>query len=129
MVENPSEEFFKNVGISEPPLLGKDFPLLKDTDPEDSRPQLTPFFRSRQFKLWDEDALEDYNVLVDSLMKWRDRGWAEFTEDKEWVSEQQNWMSWVKWYTVMQVPPSEIVGRLNKVALHPDFNFDEESTQ
>ncbi len=114
-------EVFKNVGTLDPPLLGKNFPLLKDTDPEQDRPQLTPFFRSKQFKLWEDNQLEEYNVLIDSLMKWRDRGWAEFSEDTQWVSEFQNWISWLKWYTVMQIPADEVAGRLNKVILHPDL--------
>ena len=122
--KRPTEEFFQNVGILEPPLLGKNFPIVKDTDPEDTRPQLTPFFSSKQFMLWDPADLLGYNTLIDALMKWRDRGWAEFTEDKEWVPEERNWISWVKWYTIMQVPADEIVSRLNKVILHPDIELD-----
>ena len=87
---------FKHVGIDDPPLLGKKFPLLKDTDSEASRPQFTPFFSSRQFQLWDEKSLSQYNGLVDALMKWRDRGWCEFTEELKWVEEHQNWVSWIK---------------------------------
>ena len=112
----------KHVGIDDPPLLGKEFPLVKDSDPESSKPQLTPFFSSRQFSLWDGDSLSEYNKLIDALMKWRERGWCEFTEDTKWVEEHQNWATWIKWYTVMQVPAAEISDHLDTAALHPDIN-------
>ena len=63
------QPIFKHVGIEDPPLLGKEFPLIKDTDPEDSKPQLTPFFSSRQFQLWSPDSLEEYNQLIDALLR------------------------------------------------------------
>ena len=113
---------FKQVGIDDPPLLGKEFPLVKDSDPESSKPQLTPFFSSRQFQLWQPDSLNDYNTLIDALMKWRDRGWCEFSEEVKWVQEHQNWATWIKWYTIMQVPAVEVTDHLNSAALHPDIN-------
>tara|TARA_Y100000004_G_C8710449_1_gene325660 strand:- start:39 stop:428 length:390 start_codon:yes stop_codon:yes gene_type:complete len=120
--ESPAATTFQHVGIDEPPLLGKSFPVIKDGDPESGRPQLTPFFNSRQFKLWEEKDLQDFNHLVDCLMKWRDRGWCEFTEQSEWIKEKENWMSWIKWYTVMQVPAAEVTSHMDKAAVHPDIN-------
>jgi len=113
---------FKHVGIDEPPLMGKEFPLMKDSDPESSRPQYTPFFSSRQFCLWEETDLDGYNQLIDALMKWRDRGWCEFSEEAKWVETHQNWVSWIKWYTIMQVPATEVSDHLQAAALHPDIN-------
>ena len=119
---DPTQATFKHVGIDDPPLLGKEFPLIKDSDPESVKPQLTPFFSSRQFKLWDPSSLSDYNQLIDALMKWRDRGWCEFSEETKWVEEHQNWATWIKWYTIMQVPATEIADHLGTAALHPDIN-------
>jgi len=113
---------FKHVGINDPPLLGKEFPLLKEGDPESSKPQYTPFFNSRQFSLWDDAELANYNSLIDALMKWRDRGWCEFSEELKWVEAHKNWVTWIKWYTVMQVPAAEVPEHLNTAALHPDIN-------
>ena len=120
----PSSETanFQHIGIDEPPLLGKKFPVIKDGDPESARPQFTPFFKSKQFRLWNDEELAEYNGLIDSLMKWRDRGWCEFNEQSEWIKEKENWMSWIKWYTVMQVPASEVTDHLSSAALHPDIN-------
>tara|TARA_Y100000310_G_C20218924_1_gene594843 strand:+ start:217 stop:606 length:390 start_codon:yes stop_codon:yes gene_type:complete len=120
--EDQAQPTLKHVGIEDPPLLGKEFPLVKDSDPESTKPQHTPFFSSRQFQLWEDTSLAEYNQLIDALMKWRDRGWCEFSEELKWVEAHQNWVTWIKWYTVMQVPAAEVSEHLSTAALHPDIN-------
>lgn len=99
---------FKHIGLTDPPFMGKVAPIYKDTDPEQAKPQETPFFNSKQFKLWVPVELQEYNQLVDVLVKWRDRGWCEFNETTEWIPDQQNWISWIKYFALIQVPAEEM---------------------
>ena len=99
---------FKPQGLADPPFFGSTAPIYKESDTPDQRPQETPFFNSRQFCLWKEEDLSHYNKLVDVLVKWRDRGWCEFTEVSEWVDTKENWISWVKYYALLQVPAEEM---------------------
>lgn len=99
---------FKHLGLEDPPFYGAVEPLYKEGDPASKRPQETPFFNSIQFKLWQDDELVQYNQLIDVLVKWRNRGWAEFTETSEWIESKENWISWIKYYTILQVPAEEM---------------------
>ena len=99
---------FKHVGLSDPPFFGSVSPVYKDGDPEDTKSQETPFFNSRQFCCWVPAEFDQYNQLVDVLVKWRDRGWCQFTEVTEWVVAKENWISWIKYYALLQVPAEEI---------------------
>lgn len=99
---------FKHLGITDPPFYGATQPIYKNTDPEGSKAQDTPFFNSKQFKLWAPEALTEYNKLIDVLVKWRDRGWCEFSETVEWVAPEQNWITWVRYFAVIQVPAEEL---------------------
>ena len=99
---------FKHVNLSDPPFFGSVAPIYKDSDTQDTKSQETPFFNSRQFCIWKEEDLEQYNQLVDVLVKWRDRGWCEFTEVSEWVAQKENWVSWIKYYALLQVPAEEM---------------------
>jgi len=99
---------FKHQNLSDPPFFGSVSPIVKENDGQDKRPQETPFFNSRQFCLWKEGELAQYNQLVDVLVKWRDRGWCEFTEVTEWVEAKENWTSWIKYYALLQIPAEEM---------------------
>lgn len=99
---------FRHLGITDPPFFGTKAPIYKESDPASARAQDTPFFNSVQFRLWDEEQLSAYNKLIDVLVKWRDRGWCDFNEVTEWVSEKQNWISWVKYSALIQVPAEEL---------------------
>lgn len=98
----------KHLNLNDPPFFGSTVPLYKTSDKPEDKPQETPFFNSCQFCLWEPDSLQDYNKLVDVLIKWRDRGWCEFTESTEWVSEKSNWLAWVRYYALLQVPAEEM---------------------
>ena len=98
----------KHLGLSDPPFLGSVTPIYTAGDKPEVLPQETPFFNSRQFRLWNDGDLEEYNKLVDVLVKWRDRGWCEFTEVSEWVESKENWTSWIKYYTLLQVPAEDM---------------------
>jgi hypothetical protein len=99
---------FKHLGIVDPPFLGHSAPIYKDSDPLAARAQDTPFFNSVQFRLWNEGELTNYNKLIDVLVKWRDRGWCEFNEVTEWIAENQNWIAWIKYSALIQVPAEEL---------------------
>lgn len=99
---------FKPQGLVDPPFFGSVAPVYKESDSPDKKPQETPFFNSRQFCLWKDGELAQYNQLVDVLVKWRDRGWCEFTEVSEWVESKENWTSWIKYYALLQVPAEEM---------------------
>jgi hypothetical protein len=99
---------FKHLNLTDPPFFGGVMPLYKESDPPEMKPQDTPFFNSKQFKLWEINELEEYNKLVDVLIKWRDRGWCEFTETSEWVPAKENWTSWIKYYALLQIPAEEM---------------------
>jgi len=99
---------FKHQNLSDPPFFGSVSPIVKENDGQDKRPQETPFFNSRQFCLWKEGELTQYNQLVDVLVKWKDRGWCDFTEVAEWVEAKENWTSWVKYYALLQIPAEEM---------------------
>ena len=104
---NPSFNF-KHMNLNDPPFFGSVEPVYKESDAPEAKPQETPFFNSRQFCCWNIDELEQYNKLVDVLVKWRDRGWCEFTEVSEWVETKSNWLSWIKYYALLQVPAEEM---------------------
>lgn len=99
---------FRHLGLNDPPFYGHTTPIYKDSDPLTSKPQDTPFFNSVQFRLWEPDQLEAYNKLIDVLVKWRDRGWCEFNEITEWIADKQNWITWIKYAALIQVPAEEL---------------------
>lgn len=99
---------FRHLGLNDPPFFGSTTPIYKDSDPLSAKPQDTPFFNSVQFKLWESEQLAGYNKLIDVLVKWRDRGWCEFTEITEWIAEKQNWITWIKYAALIQVPAEEL---------------------
>lgn len=99
---------FKHLGLNDPPFYGSTVPIYKDSDPLSVKPQDTPFFNSVQFKLWESNQLEAYNKLIDVLVKWRDRGWCEFSEITEWIADKQNWITWIKYAALIQVPAEEL---------------------
>jgi hypothetical protein len=103
--DNPN---FRHLGITDPPFYGATAPIYKDSDPLSAKPQDTPFFNSVQFKLWESDELKNYNKLIDVLIKWRDRGWCEFSEITEWITDKQNWITWIKYAVLIQVPAEEL---------------------
>lgn len=99
---------FKHTDLEDPPFFGSEVPIYKDSDKPAAKPQETPFFNSRQFHIWDAAQLEEYNKLINVLIKWRDKGWCEFTETAEWIPSKENWVSWVKYYTVLQIPAEDM---------------------
>lgn len=99
---------FKHLGIESPPFYGATAPIYKDSDPYHTKPQDTPFFNSVQFKLWNDGELEAYNKLINVLVKWRDRGWCDFNEVTEWIADKQNWIAWIKYSALIQVPAEEL---------------------
>lgn len=99
---------FRHLGITDPPFYGYNTPIYKESDPAYVKPQDTPFFNSVQFKLWESDQLDAYNKLIDVLVKWKDRGWCDFNETIEWIADKQNWLAWVKYSALIQVPAEEL---------------------
>jgi hypothetical protein len=90
------------------PFMGSVRPIIKPTDPPQSLPQEIPFFRSRQFRLWNEEDLEEYNKLNDVLVKWQSRGWCQFTEESEFIPAKENWISWIKYAVNLTIPAEEL---------------------
>lgn len=99
---------FRHLGITDPPFFGSKVPIYKESDPVSVRAQDTPFFNSVQFRLWDDGQLAAYNKLIDVLVKWQDRGWCNFNEVTEWIADKQNWISWIKYSAIIQVPAEEL---------------------
>lgn len=71
-------------------------------------PQEMPFFRSRQFRLWNSAELAEYNKLNDVLIKWHRNGWCQFSEDSEFVPAKENWISWIKYFVTLTIPAEEM---------------------
>jgi hypothetical protein len=90
------------------PFMGSVRPIIKPTDPPQSLPQEIPFFRSRQFRLWNEEDLQEYNKLNDVLVKWQSRGWCQFTEESEFIPAKENWISWIKYAVNLTIPAEEL---------------------
>jgi len=105
---NESFANLKHLGNEDPPFYGVNAPIYKESDPFYTKPQDTPFFNSVQFKLWDEGVLEQYNKLLNVLVKWRDRGWCDFNEITEWIETKQNWIVWIRYSALIQVPAEEL---------------------
>jgi hypothetical protein len=115
------KEGFSISGTVEPPVLAKQVPVLKDSDPHTKRPQLMPFFNSQQFKLWDEGELERYNQLMNILLKWTQLGWCSLNTESSFNKEHQNWLVWVQWASQVQVPAEEIEPLLSPSKVSPEF--------
>ena len=88
--------------------MGGVVPIIKPTDPPEAQPQEMPFFRSRQFRLWNSEDLEEYNKLNDVLVKWQNRGWCQFTEESEFVPAKENWISWIKYFVLLTISAQEM---------------------
>jgi hypothetical protein len=99
--------FTPSVG-GNPPFLGAVRPITKPTDPPEAMPQEMPFFRSRQFRLWNSDELDEFNKLNDVLVKWQNKGWCQFSEESEFVPTKENWISWIKYYVLLTIPAEEM---------------------
>lgn len=121
MSQSLQHDGFSFNGIVEPPVLARQIPILKDEDPYYKRPQLTPFFNSQQFKLWDDGELERYNQLMNVLMKWAQFGWCMYDVKEEFNKGHQNWFVWVQWISQAQVPVEEIEAFLQPNQVSPEF--------
>lgn len=112
---------FRFSGIVEPPVLANRLPILKEEDPDYKRPQEVPFFNSEQFKLWEPEALDRYNQLINILSKWNQLGWGQYFVSEKFLEEHQNWVVWVQWINLAIVPVEEIQPLLKPAAVTPEF--------
>lgn len=108
MMNSSEVPYLKHLGIEDPPFYGATAPIYKESDPYHTKPQDTPFFNSVQFRLWNDGDLDAYNKLINVLVKWRDRGWSDFNEVTEWIADKQNWIVWIKYSALIQVPAEEL---------------------
>jgi len=109
-------ELIVNLSSGDPPFSGSVVPIVKDTDPESVKPRVANFFKSQQFKLWEDGALEKYNKLLEFLYLWQGQGWANFTEARSFIDKHENWLVWVQYTTTKMVPVEDLKTLLERKA-------------